>query len=215
MGGSTSPRETDRQNQSRNIKPAPTAWAWPCPPLTQARGAVTAVRHHGTPRPTARAGTRRHQDAQCPHGPPLSSFLHPVGSAVLSHCPLEASLGLCRARAGTVPRLAGWHRERTPPGLWGPCWEQEECEPGLWRYRPCKGLVLQECTMEMEQPLEVSGSCGQCPGADRPLWMQWPLARVAPVPSQGTGQWAARGRGGPSDGAERGSRFCSPVIPEA
>ena len=146
---------------------------------------------------------------------PQTIQLWPISSAVLSHRPLEASLGLRRARAGTVPRLAGGHRERMPPGLRGPCWEQEECEPGLWRCCPCKGLVLQGWTAEMEQPLEVSGSCGQCPGADRPLWMQWPLARVGPGTQPRDWTVGRTGRGGPSDGAERGSRFCSLVTPEA
>lgn len=214
-GASTSPRETDGQNQSLNVKPAPTAWAWPRPPLTQAHGAVATAHCHVTPQPRAHAGTQRCQDPQRPHPPPLPPALrHPVGSAALSRRPLEASPGLCQARAGTVLRLAGRHREQTPPGFGLPVGSGKNLSPasgGTVRAEAC----FSKSRQRTEQPLEVSGSRKQCPGAGGPLWAQWPLASVAPVSSPGTGQWAAWGGGGPGDGTECGSRFCSLVTPEA
>lgn len=210
-GASTSPRETDGQNQLLNIKPALTAWAWPRPPLMQAHGAVATAHRHVTPRPRAHAGTQRRQDPQRPHPPLLSSTpsAQPHFHAVLWRRPLGSArlaLGPCqgwRASAGSrCPRALGslLGGKNLSPASGGTV-RAEACfsKSGQWT----------------EQPLEVSGSRKQCPGAGRPLWAQWPLARVAPVSNPGTGQCAARGGGGPGDATERGSRFCSLVTPEA
>ena len=150
-----------RAESVSEYKPAPTAWAWPCPPLTQARGAVAAIRHRMTPQLTARAGTWRCLDTQRPHPPP--AFLHRVGSAALSHHPVEVPRGL-RGLCWDRAEAGGWAQGADTPRALGSLLGAGRTEPGLWRHCPCRGLLLQEWTAHMEQPLEVSGS----------LWQRWP-----------------------------------------
>lgn len=157
-------------------------------------------RRHPSPHDAPAHSTRR--DLEMPGHPaptPAPRFPPPRRLSSTLTPSFGGAPGVCGACAGTVPRLVGGHREQTPPGLWGPCWEQEELSLASGGTVHVEACFSKSGQRTWSSPLRSVGASGNGGPGTQPR--DWTVGRT--------------GRGGPSDGAERGSRFGRLVTPEA